>query len=47
MVLQQNNQVVLPGVQELQIDISKLTSGLYVYAIQTEAAINYGKFIKL
>lgn len=47
LVHQEFQQVALPGIQEVQINVSKLLPGLYVYAVQTDAALSYGKFIKL
>lgn len=46
LVYQEYHQVVLPGIQELQINVSKLQSGMYVYAIQNGIAVQYGKFLK-
>jgi hypothetical protein len=44
---QMNHQVLLPGIQEVQIDVHRFASGLYFYAVQNNEAISYGKFIKL
>jgi hypothetical protein len=47
LVMQQYNQVVLPGIQQLQIAVDKLSCGVYFYAIQNGKDIRFGKFIKL
>ena len=47
LVLQQYNQVIIPGIQELQIPVSKFATGIYVYSIQNGKEITYGKFIKI
>jgi len=47
LIAQQSNQVLIPGIQELQIPVSKLTAGVYVYSIQNGTEITYGKFIKI
>ena len=45
-VLQQYNQVIAPGIQELHVAVDALPCGLYIYSIQNGTVITYGKFIK-
>jgi len=47
MALQQTVNVLLPGVQELQINPVKLFKGTYLYCLKQGKEIIYGKFIKL
>ena len=45
-VLQQTKQIYTPGVQEFQVKVDKLASGVFIYSIQNGKQILNGKFIK-
>jgi hypothetical protein len=47
LVLQDSTKVIVTGVQELQINTSKLFKGTYLYCLQQGGETTYGKFIKL
>jgi hypothetical protein len=47
LVLQQTDEPLQPGIQELYIDVRKLPRGIYFYAVRDENKIASGKFIKL
>jgi len=46
LVLQQARQIYTPGVQEFQVTVDKLASGVFIYSIQKGKQISNGKFIK-
>jgi len=46
LVLQQARQIYTPGVQEFQVTVDKLASGVFIYSIQNGKQISNGKFIK-
>lgn len=47
MVLKQSAIVLIPGLQELQINLTNLLKGTYLYSLKQGEKISYGKFIKL
>jgi len=47
LLLQQTDEPLQPGIQELHIDVRKLQRGIYFYAVRDENKIASGKFIKL
>jgi hypothetical protein len=47
LAIQQTDQPVQPGLQELQVDVRKLQRGIYFYTVEAEKKIASGKFIKL
>lgn len=47
LVFQQLNTAVFPGEQELQVIVSKLSRGIYVYSIHCGKEIINGRFVKL
>jgi hypothetical protein len=46
-LLQQSSQPIIPGIQQLHIEVGNLPSGIYFYFILDEKEISSGKFIKL
>jgi len=46
LLLQQSRQVLSPGLQELQMNVDKLNSGMYLYSIENGNRIYHGKFTK-
>ena len=46
LVMQQSATVVLPGMQQLQLDSTTLCRGTYLYCISQGTEMSYGKFIK-
>lgn len=45
-LMQQSNIVIAPGMQQLQIDVSHLAGGIYLYSIQDGNEIFSGKLLK-
>jgi hypothetical protein len=46
-ILKQSKQIYTTGIQEFQVAIDRLSSGVYIYSIQNGNQITYGKLIKL
>jgi len=47
LVMQQTDEPIQPGLQELHVDVRKLQRGIYFYIVQDEGKIASGKFMKL
>ncbi len=47
LVLQRSKQELSQGIQELTIDVNMLGCGLYIYSIDNDNIVSYGKFVKL
>jgi hypothetical protein len=47
LILKQSKQIYTTGIQEFQIAVDMLTSGVYLYSIRNGDQISYGKLIKL
>lgn len=45
--LQQSKQTYMPGVQEFQVIVDRLSAGLYIYSLHIGKQVYYGKLIKL
>jgi hypothetical protein len=46
LILQTLQQVTVPGIQQLHINVSQLPCGLYIYIFENGQHISYGKFVK-
>jgi hypothetical protein len=46
-ILKQSKQINTTGIQEFQIAVDRLSTGVYIYSIQNGSQISFGKLIKL